>query len=318
MNEEKGFTLIETSILIIMISLILVPLYGYMTQIRLEDKIIEEEAQMEVISAAIAKYVRENNKYPCPARLNSNRGVSNNYGEENCTPSAIPGVMRGALPTQELELSQSYASNQYGWKHLYYVGSSETNAGTYNDANSLTINFEGGGNTESSFIVINVGADGKGSNNENGVAGPVCGSTAIDSENCDDDTDFSDATTAKLSNINDSGYFDDKLAYSTAREDTTHWKSSKSSPSDGNVHISIRKAGGVSIGTETSGAPVDPGSYKLMVKGGNVRINGDTTTTNPTGELKVNQKVVSDRDVQTTGGNLNADTEVRSELFYYE
>ena len=63
MKNNSGFTLIETSILIIMISLILVPLFGYMTQIRLQEKAIAEEAEMDTILAAIAKFLKENNSF---------------------------------------------------------------------------------------------------------------------------------------------------------------------------------------------------------------------------------------------------------------
>ena len=315
MKNNSGFTLIETSILIIMISLILVPLFGYMTQIRLQEKAIAEEAEMDTILAAIAKFLKENNRYPCPASLNAAKGTAA-YGNESCGIGG-PGISsRGGLPTQQLGLSQDYVTNNYDWKYIYAVQADQAVTGTYDSTErDLVINFEGGGSTTSAFVVINPGADGKGSRNANGSAGPACGgSAAKDAENCDNDITSFDGFNSKLNNINDADYFDDTVSYAVAREESTHWKTRDST--SGNLDISIRKPGGVSIGIDgTTGAPADPGANKLLVKGGNIRINRENSNG---GSLMVDNTIDSEDNVQSSEGNMDVDVEVRSPIYYYD
>ena len=73
------------------------------------------------------------------------------------------------MPTQQLGLSQDYVTNNYDWKYIYAVQADQAVTGTYDSTErDLVINFEGGGSTTSAFVVINPGADGKGSRNANG------------------------------------------------------------------------------------------------------------------------------------------------------
>lgn len=280
-NSQKGFTLIETSIVILLLSLLLVPLFNFMAQQQREKTQIEEETINERVLAGLAIYLKNNGRYPCPADPTLTFGDAD-FAREDCDlfPAPADTVMSGDLPTYTLGLPFRLMMNKSGWKYTYNVIRRETEAANYTGSGSgvITIQDRGGIdiNDQASFVIVNHGKDGKGAYNINGDQSIPCGTAPKDSENCDGDVTFADMMSSPMPNTNNANHYDDLLFYDLAREESTFWMVRKND--NGGMDITNRNTG--NIGINTQGDTLDE---KLEVRDGNIKIGN--------GDLKVDKKV---------------------------
>ena len=326
-KNQTGFTLLEAAIIITVLSLIMAPFFGYLANRHSKRELVKQEEAHKQITAALAVFVAENNRYPCPA--DPALPIDNTaFGFE--VACAGTGVVQGALPVRTLRLPASAAFNRYGWQYMYAVDQEEagrlksaspleiivqldvndngilgeTSPGT-NDDDITDTNSDGipdSPNLFVPFMIVNPGKDGKGSRNDNGGATPLvaCGTTAFDSENCDGNTLFYDLKPSPQNNTALAAHYDDTLIYSLAREESTFWQVDSTIDNNGTANISTRAGGGVGIGVATPNA-----GTKLHINNGNLRVNGDTT--NATDRVNVMQDVNTTLDVQIDG-NLEGTT----------
>lgn len=316
-KKTAGFTLIEMAITLTILGLVLAPLFGYLTmQSRQEQARKEEEVNSRILSA-LALYVRQNGHYPCPANPQAVPGDAN-YGLGGGTPgvscpnaSTSGGIAFGTIPTRDIGLPFRLMSNRYGYKYIYAV--TMTLTGDASLAGSIRVNEPAGMVTNMApFALVNPGSDGKGVYPESSATiDQACGSTALDSENCDNDNVFFDADYSDEGSPSTATYYDDTLVYSLASQDSTFWLMSQDAigPS-GKLNVINRNDGNVGIGDFSGGATIND---KLHVRGGDVRVDGDASG--------VGGNVIVEKDIDaenvSAGQNVSANGKVQAPRFLY-
>lgn len=207
---RNGFTLIELSIVITIIALLMVGLLKFLGTLDTSGSYRQTEAQLDHIQEAMALFYKVNGRLPCPATRTAAVSTAAYGIETDCTAAAPAGtvdatattedVRIGVIPTRSLNLPDKILTDQWGNRITYAVmkdmGASTTSYTA--SAGEITVNDSGGNalsNPASSvaYVLISHGKDGRGSWLRTGAAHPIaCGSTTMDSDNCDDDTTFID------------------------------------------------------------------------------------------------------------------------------
>ena len=132
-KPKFGYTLIELSISILIISLLMAGLFSVATGSVTNSKKRTTNAKMEQIYKALGTFLMVNKRLPCPASLTKSYNQDADYGDEvrssnNCGGSA--GVYRstsnanlffGAVPTSALNLDASYVADDFGNKFGYMI-----------------------------------------------------------------------------------------------------------------------------------------------------------------------------------------------------
>jgi len=301
-QSNAGFSLIELSVVIMILGIIITPLFGIITQNqKMEERRYEESVNQRVISA-LALYLKENGEYPCPADPTLAPGDAN-FGEGNCgttqgltgaRTSAANAVRRGALPIKDLNLPIRAAININDWKYMYAVTQTLTDTATYDGLGDISIvdsadaSFLAAGKF-AHFVIINPGMDGKGSFTLRGGASATACNTALDAENCDNNAVFREAVIDISGDYNDGDYYDDVIAYSLALEESTMWMVRESPSTTGVLDLVNRNTGNIGIGTNTPDA-----GAKVHISGGNLRVEN------------------------SGGGGEVRSNEVQSGIFYYK
>ena len=130
-NHKKAFSLIELSIVILIVSILI---SGSLTLSKTsitnnKTKITKE--RMDAVYRAITTFVAINKRLPCPAALTVVKGVAL-YGEEAATPGTCtglftstnaPNLVYGMVPTAALGLSPDMAEDGFGTKISFVVDS---------------------------------------------------------------------------------------------------------------------------------------------------------------------------------------------------
>ncbi len=133
--NKKAFSLIELSIVILIISILVSGSIGISkTAINNSKNKITKE-RMDVVYKAITSFVANNRRLPCPARLDLSKGTAG-YGNETTTPGTCTGsylssntgsntnianLVYGAIPSTALGLSPDMAEDGFGTKFSYVV-----------------------------------------------------------------------------------------------------------------------------------------------------------------------------------------------------
>lgn len=132
-KPKFGYTLIELSISILIISLLMAGLFSVATGSVTNSKKRTTNAKMEQIYKALGTFLMVNKRLPCPASLTKSYNQDADYGDEvrasnSCGGSA--GVYRstsnanlffGAVPTSALNLDASYVADDFGNKFGYMI-----------------------------------------------------------------------------------------------------------------------------------------------------------------------------------------------------
>lgn len=293
-KSEAGFTLIETAIVIMILSLVITPLFVYLTQQAKRKAVVKEEAVNERVIAALAQFVKDNGRFPCPADP-ALAADAVNFGVEDCSGTDDP--IHGDLPVNTLGLPFQLAANTNNWKYIYAV------------TRPLTINLTAAGNvqidtnpasagaeiTNARFAVVNLGPEGVGGTTLSGTAGAPCSDLDADAEeNCNGDNLFADRPFGDT--------FPHTLTYTMAREQSTMWLA-QPDPAGGGLNIINRNIGSVVIGD-----PAVAGAGLLAIGGGNVDVRG--------GDVETNQNVRAGQNVEATQ-NVIAGGEARAPTFVY-
>lgn len=341
-NKQRGFTLIELSIVMVALGLLIAPLFSYISaQVNIKRAIKEEAVNQRVLSA-LAVYAKQKGFYPCPSNPASavgaddfGRGRDSDYsdgsgGDGVCNESnivSVGGVFIGGLPVRELGLPSRFAANTQSWKYSYAITADLTkNASaigviTVKEPGLVLNNIT----TSAPFVIVNHGPDGKGTFSLYGAKGPACGNTARDSENCEhndssvgNDTIFIDANFADVHNINDTDYYDDSISYTLVDEDATYWLTTNNLDANGRLNIINRNDGNVGVGDFS---PADLPQDKLHVRGGDIYVQeGVVFDTSGTPQIVGGNVTVSKNvnalDVNAEN-NVNANNRAEARAFWY-
>ena len=293
--KDKGFSLIELSVALIVIGLIAGPLFTYLSLYYKEKSRRVTLENINTVSQAIAGYFKDKGHYPCPAPLNLGAGDSASGTEGKCDGGkksltntqygcvnglcTAPGFDRvegfedsarlnqqikiGAVPYRALGLPYNRTIDGYNNKITYAVTERYTGSDYKIHLGAINIRNEKGESVitpegSAQFVLISHGEDGKGAYNKDGVLSAIPCHEGADSENCDMDGEF---LVSPLAKARGQGYFDDTILFKMLG-DSLLWRVS---PFDG-TNIYNATKGNVGIGTDN---PVQ----KLDV-GGNIRAMG--------------------------------------------
>lgn len=220
-NSESGFTLVELSMVMIIVAILLTPLIAMYTNYYIGKKITDTEENLGESSSYVSTFFSATGRYPCPA--DPSLPVTNAaYGVEDCTASgaiisaagartaanvvyigAIPiTTIRNTLTAGNVEGFFPDQTTQDGWNNrlTYAVTSSLTNSSTYKfyDGQVGAIdefgNNTAGINNDAHYAVISHGKNGAGAYSIYGTVVAACPAAAtMENENCDGDAIFRSA-----------------------------------------------------------------------------------------------------------------------------
>jgi prepilin-type N-terminal cleavage/methylation domain-containing protein len=122
-KKPKGFSLIELSVVILVISFLIIEAITFFSGSTLSDKSSASNYRVKVIYSAIKTFVTQNRRLPCPADLSQVKAVSVSYGVEgDCNGSYTSGdLVYGMVPVKALGLGNEMAEDGYGTKFIYVV-----------------------------------------------------------------------------------------------------------------------------------------------------------------------------------------------------
>ncbi|MDY0028646.1 MAG: prepilin-type N-terminal cleavage/methylation domain-containing protein [Pseudobdellovibrionaceae bacterium] len=220
-EHEAGFTLIEISMVIIIVAVLLTPLIAMYSNYYIGKKITDTEENLTESSSYVSTFFSATGRYPCPADP-ALPVTDPNYGIEDCTASgaivsaagirtATNLVYIGAIPITTIRNTLTAGgvegffpdqSTQDGWNNrlTYAVTSSLTNSSTYKfyDGQIGAIDEYGnntaGINDDAHYAVISHGKNGGGAYSSSGTVVSACpAATNKENENCDGDATFRSA-----------------------------------------------------------------------------------------------------------------------------
>ncbi|HOY70268.1 MAG TPA: prepilin-type N-terminal cleavage/methylation domain-containing protein [Methylotenera sp.] len=233
--RQKGFTLIELSVVLVIMGLLMGAIFGAGSTQIAQARITSTKQKQEAIKLALISFIARNNRLPCPAVSNLALGAAG-YGLEAATPGTCTGatingqVATGIVPWASLSLSDENGTDGYYNRFTYQVtlnatnttsetiaglkGAISTHSGTpavlppaagANQTNNCT---PVGGNYNPCSVVVVVmshGADGAGAFDRDGIqkAAPA-GADEIENTNNDSKfviKDYSDAVANPFDDI---------------------------------------------------------------------------------------------------------------------
>ncbi len=279
---KQGFTLIELSIVLLIIGILTASLLGF-AQVMMKKRLLEQtDEKMKQITLALAKYIADDPEvdisedpvsYPCPAPLTAISGEAN-FGRPLCpsnfsntTPRDLGGVfvvrgsggravLVGAVPSSELMIEGKYMLDPYGNRFTYAVTMDLAKPASLLEVpppeGAIGIQDESGTVTSSApFALVSHGRNGVGAYANGGLPVSDCPSHLKgDAMNCQWKTSQTAVfrTSNAFTKTYDQNYFDDKTVYSfyLTEDEDGWWKATD----DSGVHIVHKNPGNVGVGTD--------------------------------------------------------------------
>lgn len=207
--NEYGFSLIEISIALLVISILTLPLLMVWNQYLVKRKVSDTNGSLLAVESALTKYQARYGSYPIPENPNQSTNVAGAgqsaagaiaacVGNDAVVCSTGGGaVLIGTVPYAMLGLPPRLAFDGYGHKLKYVVTTTATALGTFNEnAGAIAVNkidgsdyFNGG--PRGLYLVASMGEDGGGAFSPSGALVVACFAGGNrNSENCDQDTIF--------------------------------------------------------------------------------------------------------------------------------
>ncbi len=129
-REKRGFSLIELSIVILIVSILITGSLGISKTAINNSKIKVTKERMDAVYQAFANFLATNRRLPCPAVMITAKGAAG-YGSEaatagTCTNTFVssvnaPNLSYGMVPIAALGLDQDMAEDGFGTKFTYVV-----------------------------------------------------------------------------------------------------------------------------------------------------------------------------------------------------
>lgn len=213
MMRQSGFTLIELSISILVISLIIAGIMTVENQRVRSAKVDELDVKLEAIGKALYRYRVLNNRLPCPgdsslAKSNADFGVQADGADGACDAGTINSninssggdVYGGSVPVRTLGLPDDVAFDAWGRQFTYYVDKNTTNSDNWTtedgtagvtDTDMLNVDDESSNVLDDDIfaVVISHGPNGHGSFNVAGNRFSANITNPQEQENCMCDED---------------------------------------------------------------------------------------------------------------------------------
>lgn len=226
---EKGYTLIQMALALMVIGVLLAGFLGIYTQYQIEEKVTKTNTRVNNALQSIQKYRNVFGMFPCPAPMNVARtnaayGISSNYARYTATgtlPVVAGGcaegicieqntradlattlrVRVGAIPFRDMQLDESDTYDAYGSRLWYAVTEDMCNLATFNETRGAIniVNDQGETQTtppnSAAFTIISPGVNKVGGYGLEGTMQTPCAGS-LDSENCRDVSLAASAITA--------------------------------------------------------------------------------------------------------------------------
>ena len=211
-NSEKGFTLVEVAMLLVIAGLLVKPIIE-LYKLDIENKrLYENIGNFNTIEESINSYVVNQGRYPLPAGINlpptdPNYGLEASGAIDDCTAwpttngicstgGANP-VLIGMVPLKELGINDDFAHDFWGNRILYAVTQSQATAYVPGNGGITTRGYDDTRtivdvNTDIDIILISHGQSAQGAYLPSGTQFSACPIAAdgLDSENCNLDSVF--------------------------------------------------------------------------------------------------------------------------------
>ncbi|MDX2074563.1 MAG: type II secretion system protein [Alphaproteobacteria bacterium] len=208
---RAGFTLIELSISVLIISLMIAGIISIESQ---NERVVQRRElaiKLDAIGAALYNYRLVNNKLPCPgnaslAKTSANFGLQADGAAEACASGATissninlsdggVSVVGGSVPVRTLGLPDDMAFDPWGNLFTYYLDKEANNTANFTgeygtagftDTNLLNVQDESGATLSESVlaVVLSHGPNGHGAFNVAGNRVNASSSNAAEQENC--------------------------------------------------------------------------------------------------------------------------------------
>jgi prepilin-type N-terminal cleavage/methylation domain-containing protein len=255
-HRQKGFTLIEISISIIVIGLMIAPLFRLYDTYLIEKRIRVTQMALQTVVSEMEAYRDIQGAYPCPAPMTAARTAATNGAAMNtgdCSAAyfaAIPQVagecldgiclkssvragasdiIVGTVPFRNLQMTEEDVLDGYGNRLLYAVTQDLTDITTFNSEEGGISVIDTAGNdlvpdNDTMFLLLSYGSSKNGAYNKNGLQGLACPTTGPEVENCIDDfassTITADAvfTYAPVTNAGGANDFDHQMHFFSTEE----------------------------------------------------------------------------------------------------
>ena len=266
-RNNGGFSLIELSMVLIIMGLIMVPLIKTYDRYQTQQRINDTKLTLSLINSALSDYYTNNQRYPCPA--DAAIGFNElNHGNEECTTltamsngTCVGGLCRaasvvgsqpiyiGAVPYVTLGIPSENVMDGWKKKITYVVTGSQTVASTFDVEGGVVQLVDEFANVIASDmhgVLISAGVNGGGAYNLNGAATP-CPTGVAESENCDNDGTF---MSSLIYEGDGPEYYDDYVTYNK-------WFESNIWNYVSNEHIANTNTGNIGIGTSSPGERLD-------------------------------------------------------------
>ena len=231
-GTNAGFSLIELSIALIVISLLATGFMLIFDVLRVQDRHRKTESNINLVMSAIENFYYANDRYPCPANPTLTEGHPN-FGLEDCTwnsfniaTSTTQQGLRGAVPHRALTMRFVDTLDSWGNRLSYAVVAGQTDTSTFNPnlnagegftlrrfdmplnqcSDTVVSEFNNG-----HFVLFSHGDNGAGAFTVEGTLhAPCLDDTVLESMNCTDDGLFF-ATPCARSLVTGDDYYDDML-----------------------------------------------------------------------------------------------------------
>ena len=183
-TTKKAYTLVELSIVLVIISIFLSSGLNIFTNNIVQTKTVNTKEKLNIIYKSLAEYLMINGALPCPIELGDiAKDTDASYGAVTTTPDncssissgSVNQITIGALPTRDLDLPNDMAEDGFGNKILYVVDNRLITNFVATGFSDGAINIgQGSGITKPVLLLLSFGANSCGSYKTNGQKNNDC------------------------------------------------------------------------------------------------------------------------------------------------
>lgn len=189
--RRGGFSLVEISIVLVVISVMISGVLPYITESQKTNAANDTAERLEAIELAMLTFRAANGFIPCPSNITAalNSGTFGTAVASGCATANFTDTNNsaGGVPTRDLGLSDEYAFDGWGRRMTYHVTRALTGAGYEAGTGAMTVNDATGAvrTTAAAYAVVSHGPNGHGAYTRAGTRFSFGTTNANEQENCE-------------------------------------------------------------------------------------------------------------------------------------